>query len=76
MDEVLTLDEMKARYAPDWVLIGDPVMDESQGLLGGKVLYHSPDRNSVYDKIDEYPEGRGYAFWFLGDFPKDMVLIL
>jgi hypothetical protein len=76
MDEVLTIDEMKARYAPDWVLIGDAVIDESRGLVGGKVLFHSPDRNAVYDKILEYPEGGGYAFWFLGEFPKDMELIL
>ena len=24
MDEFLTIDEIEARYAPDWVLIGDP----------------------------------------------------
>ena len=76
MDEVLTIDEIKARYAPDWVLIGDPVIDEGQRLLAGKVLFHSPDRDAVYDKVLEYPEGCCYAFRFLGEIPEDMVLIL
>ncbi|MFI5455087.1 MAG: hypothetical protein ACHRXM_06510 [Isosphaerales bacterium] len=74
MDEVLTIDEIKARYAPDWVLIGEPLIDESQRLLAGKVLFHSPDRDAVYDKILEYPPGR-YGFRFLGEIPEDMVLV-
>ncbi len=32
MDEFLTIDEMKARYVPDWVLISEPRTDEFQRL--------------------------------------------
>lgn len=32
MDEALTIDEIRTRYAPDWVLIGDPLVDECQRL--------------------------------------------
>jgi hypothetical protein len=74
MDEMLSIEEMKARYAPDWVLIGEPQTDEMQRLLAGKVLFHSPDRDAVYDKVTEYPPGR-YAFRFLGEIPEDMVLV-
>ena len=52
------------------------VIDEGQQLLAGKVLFHSPDRDAVYAKILEYPEGCCYGFRFLGEIPKDMVLIL
>ena len=75
MDDVLTFDEMKARYAPDWVLLGDPVLDEGQRILAGKVLFHSPDRDTVYDKVLEYPPGR-YGFRCFAEYPEDMVLIL
>ncbi len=34
--EVLTIDEIKARYAPDWVLIGDPQTDEIAQAPGGQ----------------------------------------
>lgn len=75
MDEILTLAEMKARYAPDWALIGEPQLDEQQRLLGGKLLFHSPDRDEVYRKALGYPEGR-YAFRCLAEVPENLVLVL
>jgi hypothetical protein len=75
MDEVLTIEEIKARYAPDWVLIGEPETDEHLEVLSGKVLFHGPDRDQVCLKALEYPPGR-YALQFLGEFPKDLVLVL
>jgi hypothetical protein len=57
------------------VLIGDPVTDESLDFRGGRVLFHSSDRDEVARKAREYPPGR-YAVWFLGTFPEDLVLVL
>ena len=74
-DEVLTIAEIKARYAPDWVLIGEPQTDETLGLRAGKVLFHSPDQDEVCRKAMEYPPGR-YALRFLGTIPGDVVLVL
>ena len=75
MDEILTIHEINARYAPDWVLIGEPQTDEFQHLLAGKVLFHSPDREEVYRKAIELRPGR-FAFRYLGELPEDMALIL
>jgi hypothetical protein len=75
MNEVLTIDEMKARFAPDWVLIGEPETDEFQHVSAGKVLFHSPDRDEVYRKAIELRPGH-FAFRCLGDWPKDMEFIL
>jgi len=36
MDQVLTTDEISARYAPNWVLIGDPQTDENHHVLAGR----------------------------------------
>ena len=75
MDETLTIDEIKSRYAPDWVLIGEPETDEIQHLRAGKVLFHSPNREEVYQKaIDLGLEH--FAFRFLGEMPEDMALVL
>jgi len=73
MNDVLTIEEIKARYAPDWVLIGEPQTDESLELRAGKVLYHGPDRDEVCRKAMEYPPSR-YAVEFLGTLPEDLVL--
>jgi hypothetical protein len=75
MDEILTIAEMKARYAPDWVLIGEPQSDESQRLKAGKVLFHSPDREAVYRKAIELKPGH-FAFRYLGEMPEDMAFVL
>ena len=75
MDEILTIDEIQARYAPDWVLIGDPQTDESLRVRAGKVLFHSPDQDEVCRKAAECPPGR-YALRFLGTVPEDLVLVL
>ncbi len=75
MNESLKIQEIAARFAPDWVLIGDPETDESLELPGGKVLFHSPDQDEVCRKALEYPPGR-YALRFLGTIPDDLVLVL
>src|SRR4051812_16072433 len=75
MEEILTIDEMKARYAPDWVLIGEPQTDEFKRLHAGKVLFHGPDREEVYRKAIELRPGR-FAFRHLGELPEDMAFAL
>jgi hypothetical protein len=75
MDELLTIEEMEARFAPEWVLIGDPETDENLQLRAGKVLFHSPDQDEVCRKATEFPPGR-YALRYLGTIPEDLVLVL
>lgn len=50
MAQVLNIDEIKSRYDGEWVLIGDPVTDESLSVIRGNVLSHSKDRDEVYRK--------------------------
>ena len=75
MDDLLTIDEIKARYAPDWVLIGDPQTDELQRLRAGRVLFHSPNREEVYRKAIEL-RPLHFAFRYLGEWPEDMAFVL
>lgn len=75
MNEILTFDEIKARYAPDWVLVGDIQTDDSLALQSGRVLFHGPNRDEVTRKMVEYPPGR-YSLQFLGTYPDHLVLNL
>lgn len=45
--------EIEARYAPDWVLIGEPMTDESLQVLSGKVLFHGADHGEVCLKMKD-----------------------
>ena len=53
MSETLTIQEIESRYAPHWVLIGEPETDDHQHLLGGRVLFSSPDRDEIDRKAME-----------------------
>jgi hypothetical protein len=75
MQGLLAIEEIEARYAPEWVLIGEPQTDESLKLRAGKVLFHSPDQDEVWRKAAEFPPGR-YALRLLGTIPQDLVLVL
>jgi hypothetical protein len=75
MDEVLTVAEIEARYAPEWVLIGEPETDANLSLRAGRVLFHSPDRDEVYRKATELRPGR-FAVRYLGSWPEHMALFL
>jgi hypothetical protein len=58
MDELLTVEEMKARYAPDWVLIAEPQTDGLHRLLRGKVVFHGPDPDDRWYKAIELNRDR------------------
>jgi hypothetical protein len=73
MDEVLTLKEIEERYAPDWVLIADPEIDDKLEVVRGKVIFHSPVRDEVWDKARELGID-GAAVRYLGEYPEHMVL--
>jgi hypothetical protein len=73
VDEVLTLKEIEERYAPDWVLIAEPEVDENLEVLRGKVVFHSPVRGEVWEKAHELKLD-GIAVRYLGKYPEHMVL--
>ena len=75
MTDILPYEEIEARYAPEWVLLGDITTREDLTLVAGRVLFHGLDRDEVYNKLGDFPPGR-YAVECLGQWPEDMVLVL
>jgi hypothetical protein len=73
--ERLTFEQIQERYAPDWVLIGDPETDDYHRILSGTVLFHSPNRDEVYQKAIDLDITR-FAFRCLRPYPEDMVIVL
>jgi hypothetical protein len=44
MEQVLKIEEIENQFDSEWVLLAEPQTDEQFNVIGGKVLYHSPDR--------------------------------
>lgn len=75
MDEVLTLADILARFNAEWVLLGDPETGESLEVTGGKVLWHSKDRDELYRKAQEL-EPVHSAILYTGSLPDEVMVIL
>jgi hypothetical protein len=45
-DIFVSLEELKKLYPDEWILLGDPEMNNTK-VLGGIVLYHSKDKKEV-----------------------------
>ena len=75
MNEVISLAEIQTRFKSEWVLLGDPETAESLEVRGGKVLWHSKDRDEVYRKAREL-RARHSAIVYTGTLPEEMVVVL
>lgn len=48
MEELINIEEIKALYPDEWVLLGNPIMDDSKiDVLSGIPLFHSKDKKEV-----------------------------
>lgn len=48
MGQLLSINDIKERYPDEWVLVGNPVMDDSNiDVLSGIPIYHSKDKKEV-----------------------------
>jgi len=75
MDKLLTIAEIEARYPSEWVLLDDLETNEVQQVLAGKVLYHSKDRDEIYDKVMEL-RPKHFAVRYTGTMPEDEEFVL
>jgi hypothetical protein len=75
MDDVLTLSEIEAQFASEWILVADPLTNESLEVQSGKVVWHSNDRDEVYRKAVALRPKR-FAVLYTGKMPKDTTVVL
>ena len=75
MLNVLTIAEIQARFAEEWVLLEDPTTDVSLDVKSGTVLFHSKDRDEVYrHAVTLRP--RRFALLYTGSMPPDTAIVL
>ena len=75
MENVMTVAEIESRFTSEWVLVENPEMNESLEVQGGKVLYHSKDRDEVYRKAVELRPKR-FAMLYTGTIPENTAIVL
>ncbi len=75
MDDLLTISEIESRFKSEWVLVEDPQTNDILEVQGGRVRWHSQDRDEVYRKAVEL-RPKQFAVLYTGIIPKDTAVVL
>jgi hypothetical protein len=83
MNNILTIEEIKAQYPDQWVLVGNPILNENfvgsviSKLLTGVVLFGSQDRREIAYKAKDLRKGYdSVACVYTGKSPKHRRYLL
>lgn len=80
--EILTIEEIKAQYPDQWVLVGNPELDNPNTLgsivskfVRGVVLFANKDKKEIAYSAKDYRKGcTTYTCIFTGEIPKNRLL--
>ena len=75
MDDVMIVGQIEAQFESEWVLLEDPQTNEALEVQGGRVLWHSQDRDEVYRKAVELRPKR-FAVLYTGKMPEGTAVVL
>ena len=75
MDEVLTVAQIHTKFSSEWVLIEAPQTNDALEVQGGRVRWHSKDREEVYRKAVALRSAR-FAILYTGKMPEDTAIVL
>jgi len=76
VDEFLSIEEIRARFDGEWVLIDDPQTDEYHEVHGGIVRCHSKDRDEIHRRTMELPVPRRCAVLHFGEMRPGTALMV
>lgn len=75
MNEIMTMSEIENRFNGEWVLLEDPFLDERKQIAGGKLLFHSKNRDEV-DQAAMTLRPKHGAFLYMGPMPENIAINL
>ena len=75
MEKMMTIVEIYEEFNSEWILLEDPTTNEDLEVQSGKVLWHSKDRDEVYDKAREI-KPKHSAILFTGQLSEEAAIVL
>lgn len=75
MEQVMTIEEIEKQFDHQWVLIADPQTDDALEVKGGRVLYHSKDRDE-FDRNSLGFKAARFAVLYIGKMSDEMEFVL
>ncbi len=71
----MTIEEIRAQFGGEWILLEDPRTNDALEVLSGKVLHHAKDRDEVYRHAVARRPKRS-AILYTGEIPEDTAVVL
>ncbi len=75
MDDILTIAQIEAQFASEWILVEDPQVNDALEVQSGKVRWHSKDREEVYRQAVTL-RPKQFAVLYTGRMPEDTAIVL
>jgi len=75
MTEILTTQEIYRRFHSEWILLEDPQLSKDLRVLGGRVVFHSSDRDELDRKAMQL-QLRHSARLFTGTIDAETAIVL
>jgi hypothetical protein len=72
---LLTIEQMKAQYPDQWLLIAFTAIDAHLNVIAGEVLAHSVDRDEMYAALDQCKD-KSFAIEYTGLPDPDLAFLL
>jgi hypothetical protein len=73
--ERLSIDEINRRYNGEWVLLEDPEIAEDEEVLSGLLLFHSDNRDALYQRALEL-RPKHSAIFYVGEPDPNLAYVL
>lgn len=75
MTDYQTIEQIKRQFPDEWILLGNPEMEETS-VLGGIVVYHSKNKKDLLNGRDLLTPFELSTWVFTGDIVRDRKLWL
>ncbi|WP_264324740.1 hypothetical protein [Romeriopsis navalis] len=72
---ILSIEQMRATYVDQWLLIAFTTLDQNLNVLAGEVLAHSKNRDEIYAALDQR-DGKSFAIEYTGTPDEDVAYLL
>lgn len=76
MAQLMSIEEIKAQFDGEWILVEDPEVEENLLVKKGLVLWHGKDRDELNLKVRELPTPFNIAILYTGTTPDGVEIIL
>ncbi|HYO50380.1 MAG TPA: hypothetical protein VEW94_11075 [Chloroflexia bacterium] len=72
--QIMSAEEINSTFESEWVLVGDPEVEENLVVKRGKVLWHGKDKEELYKKAAEAQTPFKLAVLYTGRITEEEAL--